>query len=396
MENKRKKKLKKQNKFRKNRHFPKTGLESSEQPESNLQSDITEDIVYFFRSFPDSMRSPQMATEALIKAVLPTEKIAMEPEFDDIVGDPINCVSVYSETINKMEVNWKSFGDLPPQLAESIRLQLMEETIRGFLNESLRSEILEGLNSYRLRKKRAGDKKEAGIAAAIQLVLKDEKNNPLWPKIGLLHRIVHSSIALGLEIKKSYDHILNKNKMDLHENTELMLSDDPLRPEILQKISSKLQENPKLNNFINRQTKRIHEEGIQALLEGKLYFGFLTMDDLNNISERIVRVTGLSKMDQLNNANVFLSGLTAKKQKKLLADIDIFLNETFTSEKIEQMLQKLNSTLNSPGDLKKWVPFIFMIRNSLQADDAMESRKDLFKCITLGELSAFQGDPMGY
>lgn len=385
MSTKKKKKSKKQNKTAPNRHIQKTGLESSTQPLSDLQGEITEDIVYFFRSFPDAMRSPQMATETLIKAVLPTEKIAMEPEFDDIIGDPISCTLIYAETISKMDVNWETFGNLPPQLAASIRLQVLEETIRQFLTESLRLEILDGLNLYRLRKKRSGEKMEAGIAAALQLVLKDEKNNPIWPKIGLLLGIAHNSISLGLEIKDSFNEILNENK-------DLLISDNQKRYEILKKACSKKDADPRLINFFNRQSKRIYDEGINAVLEGKLCFGFLTTDELNKVSDHIVRSTGFLATEKLRDANVFLSGLTEKKQKELIAGMEFFINEIFTPEKIKQMHEKLNSILKDPGDFKRWESFIFMIRNPLGHEDVLENQKSFFICIALGELAAFQGD----
>jgi hypothetical protein len=388
---KKKKKSKKPNKAEQNRHIQKTGLGFSTKFLSDLQGEITEDIVHFFRSYPDAMRSPQIATENLVKAVLPTDKIAMEPEFDDILGDPISCTSIYSETISKMEVNWKSFGDLPPQLAASVRLQIMEETVRQFLTDSLRFEILDGLNRYRLRKKQSGDKMEAGIAAAIQLVLKDEKNNPIWPKIGLLHGIIHNSITLGLEIKDSYNDMTGECKAGIPENKDLLILDEQKRIEILKKASSKIGKNPRLDNFINRKIKRIYDEGINAVVEGKLCFGFLSTDELNKVSEHIVKSTGFSATEQLRDPNAFLSGLTEKKQKELISGMEIFISEIFTPEKIKQMYEKLDSILKDPGDFKRWEPFIFMIRNPLQHKDASENQKNFFICIALGELAAFQG-----
>jgi hypothetical protein len=391
---KKKKKSKNQHKIAQDRFIQKHGTEPLPGPLNDLPEEITKDIIYFFRSFPDAMRSPQIATESLIKAVLPTEKIAMEPEFDDIFGDPISCTSIYSEVISKMEVNWKSFGDLPPQLAASIRRRIMEETIKQFLTESLRYEILDGLNRYRLRKKDSGDKMEASIAAALQLVLKDEKNNLIWPKIGLLHGIIHNSITLGLDIKNSYNEILGDTKNDNHENKDLLLLDDHKRDKILQKASSKIGKIPRLKKFINHQTERIYDKGINAVLEGKLFFGFLTTDELNKVSEHLVKSIGLSDKEQLRNAKAFLDRLTEKKQKELISGMEDFIHEIFTPEKIEQMHQKLNSILKAPEDLKQWELFIFMLRNALMHEDVMKSRKNFFFiCIILGELAAFQGDP---
>ena len=381
---KKKKKSKNPNKSAHDRYIRKHGMETLTAPLNDLQGEITEDIVHFFRSFPDAMRSPQLATEALIKAVLPTDKIAMEPEFDDIFGDPISCVSIYVETISKMEVNWKSFGDLPPQLASSIRNQILEETVRQFLTESLRLEILDGLNQFRLRKKRSGENVEAGIAAALQLVLKDEKNHPIWPKIGLLHGIVHNSITLGLELKDSYNKLLNENK-------DSLVLDNQKKYDILKEKFSNIDADPRLSNFFNRQTKRIFKEGVDALTNGKLCFGFLTTQELKKLIEYMVKSIGFSDIEHLKDSNALLSGLIEKKQKKLISALEIFINETFTPERIEQMRQKLNTILKDPGDLISYVPFIFMIRNPLQHKDASENQKNFFICIALGELAAFQG-----
>jgi hypothetical protein len=382
---KKKKKSKNPNKSARDRYIHKHGMENLTAPLNDLQGEITEDIVHYLRSFPDAMRSPQIATEAMIKAVLPTDKIAMEPEFDDIFGDPISCVSIYVETISKMEVNWKSFGDLPPQLASSIRDQVLEETVRQFLTESLRLEILDGLNQFRLRKKRFGENTEAGIAAVLQLVLKDEKNQPIWPKIGLLHGIVHNSITLGLELKDSYNELLDENK-------DLLVLDNQKKYDILKEKFSNIDANPRLINFFNRQTKRIYDEGTDALFQGKLRFGFLTTEELNKVIEYMVKSIGFSDKEHLRHSNAFLSGLTEKNQKKFISGMGIFINETFTPERIEQMIQKLNSILKDPGDLISYVPFILMIRNALQIDDKLESRNIFLVSITLGEILAFQED----
>ena len=382
---KKKKKFKNLNKSAQDRYIHKNGLETLTAPFNDLQGEITEDIVYFFRSFPDAMRSPQIATEALIKAILPTDKIAMEPEFDDIFGDPISCVSIYVEIISKMDVNWKSFGDLPPQLASSIRGRILEETVRQFLTESLRLEILDGLNQFRLRKKRSGENIEAGIAAALQLVLKNEKNHPIWPKIGLLHGIVQNCITLGIELKDSYNELLNENK-DLPELDNQKIYD------ILKEKFSNIDANPRLINFVNRQTKRIYHEGTDALLQGKLRLSFLNTEELKKVIEYMVKSIGFSDKEHLKHSNAFLSGLTEKNQKKLISGMGIFINETFTPERIEQMIQKLNSILKDPGDLISYVPFILMIRNALQSDDKLENRNIFLISITLGEIIAFQED----
>jgi len=382
---KKKKKSKKPNKSARDRYIHKYGMETVKAPLNDLQGELTEDIVHFLRSFPDAMRSPQIATEAMIKAVLPTDKMAMEHEFDDIFGDPISCVSIYAETISKMEVNWKSFGDLPPQLASSIRDQVLEETVRQFLTESLRLEILDGLNQFRLRKKRFGENTEAGIAAALQLILKDEKNHPIWPKIGLLHGIVQNSITLGLELKDSYNELLNENK-------DLLVLDNQKIYDILKEKFSNIDANPRLINFVNRQTKRIYDEGTDALLQGKLRFGFLTTEELNKVIEYMVKSIGFSDKEHLKHSNAFLSGLTEKNQKKFISGMGIFIHETFTPERIEQMIQKLNSILKDPGDLIAYVTFILMIRNALQSDDKLENRNIFLISITLGEIIAFQED----
>jgi hypothetical protein len=246
-------------------------------------------------------------------------------------------------------------------------------------------EILDGLNQFRLRKKRSGENIEAGIAAALQLVLKDEKNHPIWPKIGLLHGIVHNSITLGLELKDSYNELLNENK-------ELLVLDNQKKYDILKEKFSNLEANPRLINFFNRHTKRIYDEGADALFQGKLCFGFLTTEELNKVIEYMVKSMGFSDKEDLRDSNAFLSGLTEKNQKKFISDMEIFIHETFTPERIEQMIQKLNSILKDPGDLISYLPFIIIIRNALQLDDKLENRNIFLISITLGEIIAFQED----
>jgi hypothetical protein len=193
--------------------------------------------------------------------------------------------------------------------------------------------------------------------------------------------------------KLSYNEILGETKEDTHQNKDLLLLDDQKRDEILQKASSKIDKIPRLKKFINHQTEKIYDKGINAVLEGKLFFGFLTTDELNKVSEHLVKSMGLSNKEQLRNAKTFLDRLTEKKQKELISGMENFIHEIFTPEKIQKMHQKLNSILKAPGDLKHWELFIFMLRNALMHEDVMKSRKNFFFiCVILGELAAFQGD----
>lgn len=352
--------------------------------------ELTKDILYLLRASPESLKSPQKATETLVNAALPSVEIAGEPEFEKVTGNPFNCKSIFSEVIENMEVNWESFEELPRPVADSIHTQILEQIIPRFFTIQLRLETIEGLKKYRSRKKRAEDKMSAAVAAALELILKNEENKALWPKIGLLQGIVQNSLNLADDFDASVLEALDER--EIQEIKNLDLSKEEKQAAILSVIFSKLKDKPDVKESFVQLIIAGFEEGRKAVLQGKLNLGVLTIDELNKVSELIIKAIGPVGEDQLTDVEAFFAELDENKKTQLLSALDIFIQETFTPEKMKQISRNLDTIEKKTGDLGQWMLYIMMLKNIFLKQKVFKEQKTLLYEIIFGELASFKGN----
>lgn len=352
--------------------------------------ELTKDILYLLRASPESLKSPQKATETLVNAALPSMKISGEPEFEKITGNPFTCKSIFSEVIENMDVNWESFEKLPRPVADSIHTQILEQIIPRFFTIQLRLETIEGLKKYRSRKKRAGEKMSAAVAAALELILKNEENEALWPKVGLLQGIVQNSLNLADDFDASMMEALDER--EIQEIKDLDLSQEEKQAAILNVIFSKVKDKPDVKESFVQLIIAGFEEGRKAVLQGKLNLGVLTIDELNKVSELIIKAIGPVGEDQLTDVEAFFAELDENKKTQLLSALDIFIQETFTPEKLNQISRNLDTIEKKTGDLGQWMLYIMMLKNMFLKQKVFKEQKTLLYEIIFGELASFKGN----
>ncbi len=352
--------------------------------------ELIKDILYLLRASPESLKSPQKATETLVNAALPSVEISGEPEFEKVTGNPFRCKSIFSEVIESMDVNWESFEELPRPVADSIHTQILEQIIPRFFTTSLRFETIEGLKKYRLRKKRAGEKMDTAVAAALELILKNEENEALWPKIGLLQGIVQNSLNLADDFDATMMEALDER--EIQEIKSLDLPQEEKQAAILNVIFSKVKDKPEVREGFVQLIIDGFEEGRKAILQGKLNLGLLTIDELNKVSEVIIKAIGPVGEDQLTDVEAFFAELDENKKTQLISALDIFTQETFTPEKLKQITRKLDAVEKEAEDIGQWMVFIMMLRNILIQENILEKQKTLLHEIIFGELASFKGN----
>jgi hypothetical protein len=71
----------------------------------------------------------------------------------------------------------------------------------------------------------------------------------------------------------------------------------------------------------------------------------------------------------------------------IMADDD-YITELFTSERLDQLRARLNTTLNDPDCPKEWLVFIVMLAEYMAAEDAAENEKPFLISAFLGEMRA--------
>ncbi len=362
------KKAKKKNKPLQRVEEQKTDFPSSPEFSNFSREEFADDIVFLLRSSSENLRGPEAAADFVVKTVLPTSDMAAEPEFAKIVHEPSFCAKTIDEVVGGMGINWETFGNLPKPIAESVRVQISEEALKRVLDDKFRDKILDGLNAYRLRKKRKNDKMEAGKAAAIMLILKEKKNEAVWPKIGLLHEILHNCVAVGHEIMNSVNDIKEGKVGGLNE-----------------KMMSRIKEDDNLRKFLLNEVNKNIVEGSNALLDGRLKLDLFTSEEIDRASEILVEAYKAGVDPESGNEGSVVPKYTEEGQQIVVSGLGGIIDEAITPERIRDARKKVEEILKGEGEGAKWGMFLVSVKSKLEKESELENLKSFFIRALYGE-----------
>ena len=369
---------KKKNKTRKNNkpdraHGENLKTEEAMSGFSNFsREEYADDIVFLLRTSPESLRGSDSATAFVIQTAMSTYDMAEEPEFADIVHEPLYCSKSVMEATKALGVNIETFRILPESLAGSIRFQIAEEAARRVITDELRQEIMERLNRYRLRKKRNGEKMEAGKAAAMMLLLKDKDSEAIWPKIGLIHGIVNNSASVGNDLVKTFNELVEPSDGGHHE-----------------KVLEKLKDEPQLLEYLNQEIARNYEEGHQALLSGELKFGIFTREEIDRATRVFVETMDAQKgeTEQEGDSDPVPSGFSEQGQRMIAEGLAAIVEDVVTPERIAQTAALIKEKTGEGNRGAAWHFFIRDIKSRFEKGSALEDVKMFFVTALYGEAS---------
>ncbi len=339
------------------------------------REEFSDDIVFLLRSDPESLRGPDAAANFVVKTVLPTSEMATEPEFENIVHEPSLCVKTLHEVAQGMGINWETFANLPKPIMESVRMQISEETLKRVLDDRFREKILDGLDEYRLRKKRKNDRMEAGKAAAMMLILKEKKNEEVWPKIGLLHEILHNCVAIGQEIMDSVKGLKEGKVNGINE-----------------KVLSRIKDDDQLRQFLLGEVNRRIVDGNNALLDGRLKLDWFTREEIDRASEILVEAFKTGVDPESKNEGSLVPKYTEEGQEMVTSGLGAIIDDVVTPERIEDARKKVEEKLKGDGEGGNWGMFLVSVKSKLEKEPEPEKLKGLFIRALYGETATAKGE----
>ncbi len=334
------------------------------------REEYADDIVFLLRTSPESLRGPDTATAFVVQTAISSYDMVEEPEFADIVHEPLFCSKSLMDATKALGVNIETFRILPESLAGSIRFQIAEEAARRVLTDELRQEIMERLNRYRLRKKRNGEKMEAGKAAAMMLLLKDRDSEAIWSKIGLIHGIVNNSASVGSELIATLGELAEQSDGGQRE-----------------KVLAKLKDDPKLVEYLNQGAVRNYEEGHKALLSGELNFGIFTREEIDRATGVFEKAMEAQGGDSEQNGGPVQPGFSEESQKIVADGLAAIVEEVVTPERIAQTADLIKQKADEWGKQASWHFFIREIKSKFEKGPAPDDVKVFFATALYGEAS---------
>lgn len=327
------------------------------------------------------------AEENLFWLLADSGDLAEEPEFKEIFTDPLLTLPTYISVAD--DLGFPSPDDLfslPEEEQEDKKADILEEVVRRLLSDELRQEIIEALNRLRERWKKAGKRQEVAKAAAIQFMLSSRKNAEAWPVIGLIQRIILRSTEAGFElVGTAMDGEIDQSGDD---ESIAALYAKLNEPEMAGKLSEAIKKIPGLQNYLEKQTDKIWDEGEEAIFAGKLDLELFTEEELEATAQIFKSVLGEQTDNESATAEEVKEKFVPAKTKELFTQIEAYLTERLTSERLEQLRARLQTVLDEGSYPPKYSAFIRMVTEAMADEQAVENEIGFLLRAILGELRA--------
>ena len=312
-----------------------------------------------------------------------SEGVADEPEFEQVIIDPILSVETFAQVGQELGVDPDSSSALGEQEREDIHLEMLEETTRRLLSDELRQDIIDGLNELRLRLKRSGGQDKAAGVAAVQSFLDADKDGASWPMIGLVQAIVYRSVVAGFELVAASEDLMEAVSQDQSEVPLLQRSG---ASSVAQKAEALLKKIPGLRGFMEKQADTIWEEGVDAIYEGELYLELFSPQELEAGFGVFKTGLGLDFTQEMTRQDSAARKVSEADARAFISRIEVYITELFTPQRLDQLRARLNTILNSAGCPKERLTFVFMLAEYMAAEDAVEDEKSFLVQALLGEM----------
>jgi len=314
-------------------------------------------------------------------ALMASYELVEEPEFDEIIVDPLLCVETFIQVGEELGMDPASLGNLPDEERKDVQIEMLEKTTRQLLTDELRQDVLNGLNSLRLRQKRSGKLQEAALAAALQSFLDADKEGTIWSIIGLVQAIVQRSLATGFELFEAS--MAASETIKESKGGAVPLLQKLSQSSLGQKADELLTKVPGLSKFVEKQSDKVWEEGVTAIYEGELYLGLYSPEELAaglDIIETLFRdvIVQDSKPEQAK--------VSKESGETLIAQVNDYIGELFTSERLDQLRARLDTVLNELEPMDKWLAFTLMLVEYMKDSNAAEYERAFLVKSFFGEI----------
>jgi hypothetical protein len=133
---------------------------------------------------------------------------------------------------------------------------------------------------------------------------------------------------------------------------------------------------------------KIWEEGVKAIYAGDLYLGLYSQEELKGATKVFAAVTGHNGAERMATENPSSADLSEEVVRTLVSRLDGYVTELFTSERLEQLRERLDAILRDPAYRGKWLPFVFMLREYMADEDSVENEKNFLISALIGEMRA--------
>lgn len=357
------------------------GWEPPPPPPTARQHELLDDMLPLFPGVADPS-APLLSIEPVLRILAGSSALVDEAEFEEIIVDPMLSMVTFVAAAEEMGHDPDDLLKLPEEEREDVHVDILVETIRRLLTEDLRQQIRDGLDRYRLRLKRAGDRQEVAKAAMLLSFLDEDAGDEVWAMVGLVQAIFQRSVYIGFELAESGVEMMDA--ADAGEEPVAML-ERLTQSRVGRKAESLLKRVPGLSKYLSSQADVAWDEGMKAIFTGDLYLELYSKEELAAGLEMF----GQMMDDAVAEARADGRGavvLSQEKAQDFVALVGRYVGDLFTPERLDQLRARLDAALRSRAFGEDWFPFVYMLKQYVDKPDAAENERQFLVNAFLGEL----------
>lgn len=257
--------------------------------------------------------------------------------------------------------------------------------MRQLLTEEWCQDVLKGLNDLRLRPRRSGDKEKTAQVATLQSFMREDKSRATWPMIGLVQAIFHSSLMAGFEMIEASMEVMGPDGV---ESTDASLIDRLMQSNLAQKADRALEKVPGLKKYLEKQADQRWKEGLEAIRAGSLYLELYSLEELTGAIEVLATLIGYDSAEEMTAQDRPPPEIPKEVGKAYLAQLESYIAELLTPARLDQLRGRMDAVLGDPAFKGEWLPFVVMLREYLQDDNAVQNEMGFLIRALFGEMSA--------
>jgi hypothetical protein len=361
------------------------GWESPQPPSGPRQDAVLDDMLPLFPEIGDSAASSISTAERLMMTLMDSGDMVDEPEFEEIIVDPILCMETFANVVQELDIEPESLDELPDEEREDAQMTIREAITRRLLTDELRRDIINGLNDLRMRLKRSGgEREEVARAAALQSFLGGDTGSEIWPMIGLVQAIFLRSLTIGFELMEVATEIAETTDSS---ESDVALTEKLARSSVGKKAADLLKKVPGLGGFLDKQADKIWEEGVDAVFKGELYLELFSPEELEPGFKVFGTVFGRDIAEETDTPESLSRKVSGEDVETVVSKLGEYIADLLTPERLDQLRARLNAILKDPAYAGKWSAFLHMLAGYLMDEDAVENEKQFLIQALIGEMA---------
>lgn len=349
--------------------------------QEKVSSEVLKDAApILFQMVDDDSGLPSL--EQFAHSLAASAELADEPEFEDFLFNPIECLNILEDMLRKLDLDPITFAQLPIDEREEIRIDIQDEIARQLLTDELHQEIIARLDKLRLRLRRSPRRRaETAKAAAIQVFLSGyDKHKQPWRILGLIQALVSRSMVAGFELFEFSEEAVERAA----SGQGLSQIRQQVNQEKKWKQAERLMQRiPGLQKFVTEEVDRAWETGVKDISTGELYLELFELEELQTAHEIIVTELGFEIDEKAGTVK-------ASKQSKediqaMIKALDVYITERFTFERLTQLRERLKIILESSAYTGERLAFVMLLVEYMDAENAVEAEKAFLIKALIGE-----------